>query len=102
LSPASANLRSFETDLEQASLVIGWLRPLAQFARFQWLVAVGICRKTRLASGHSPRRSSATVWMVPALKITIANATVVKTAAEWFAVRKAVLLQRGRSSWLQN
>jgi hypothetical protein len=40
--------------------------------------------------------------MVPALKITIANATVVKTAAEWFAVRKAVLLQRGRSSWLQN
>jgi len=39
--PTAANLRSFETDLEQASLVIGWLRPPAQFARFQWLADAG-------------------------------------------------------------
>jgi hypothetical protein len=39
--PTATNLRSFETDLEQASLVIGWLRPLAQFARFQWLADAG-------------------------------------------------------------
>ena len=36
-APTAANLRAFETDLEQASLLAGWLRPPTEYARFRLL-----------------------------------------------------------------